>query len=191
MVRWLASPTRPPTRTTRTAILRVTNGLGQTITVNTVNARGQPTQVTDANGIVIDLVYDGLGRLTSATVDPGANHAVMSFQYNAIGQITQVTLPNDVVLAFAYNAAGRLTSITNGANEKIEYTYDNAGNITEVDIKDSGGTIVVQVRRTYDELSRLLRTSARLSGNPVRLRQGRQHHANHRSALEGLRQHVR
>jgi RHS repeat-associated protein len=135
----------------------VTNNLGQTITINTVNSRGQPTQVTDANGTVIDIAYDGLANVTSIIIDPGPNQAVTSFRHDVTGQITQVTLPNDVVLTFAYDAARRLTSITNGAGERIDYTYDNAGNIIEADVKDSSGTIVVQVRRTFDELSRVLK----------------------------------
>lgn len=135
----------------------VTNGLGQRITINTVNSLGQPTQVTDANGIVFAFVYGPLGRLMSATVDPGGKQAVWSFQYDAMDQITQVTLPNNVVLTFAYNAARRLTSITNGANEKIEYAYDKAGDITKIDVKSSDGAIVVQMRGIYDELGRILK----------------------------------
>ena len=135
----------------------ITNGLGHVTTVNTVNSRGQPTQVTDPNSVVTNLAYDGLGRVTSVAVDPGANQAVTSFQYNAIGQITQTTLPNNVVLTYAYNSAKRLTSITNAANEKIEFTYNAAGNVTQTDTKNAGGTIIQQVRNTYDELGRTLK----------------------------------
>jgi RHS repeat-associated protein len=135
----------------------ITNGLGQRITVDTVNSRGQPTQVTDANGIPIVFVYDPLGHLMSASVNPGGQQAVTSFLYNVRGEITRVTLSNVVVLTFAYNNAGRLMSITNDANEEIKYTYDKAGDITGIDAKNSGGTTVLQVRRTYDELSRILK----------------------------------
>ncbi|NOT39068.1 MAG: RHS repeat protein [Alphaproteobacteria bacterium] len=135
----------------------VTNGLGHLTTINTVNSRGQPTQVTDPNSVVTNLVYDGLGRLTSATVNPGASQAVTSFQYNVVGQVTQVTLPNSVVLTFAYNDAKRLTSITNAAGEKLEYIYNAMGNITEVDTKNASAVIVQQVRYTFDELGRTLK----------------------------------
>jgi RHS repeat-associated protein len=135
----------------------ITNGLGHRITVDTVNSRGQPTRVIDANGTPIDLAYDGLGRLMSATVDPGPNQAVTSFGYNAIDQITRVTRPNDVVLNYKYNPAGRLTSITNDANEEIKLAYDKAGDSTKIDVKSSDGAIVVQMRGIYDELGRILK----------------------------------
>jgi YD repeat-containing protein len=66
-------------------------------------------------------------------------------------------LPNNVELTYAYDTAKRLTSIANSANEKIEFTRDKAGNVIAADTKDSSGTIVAQVRRTYDELSRVLK----------------------------------
>jgi YD repeat-containing protein len=114
--------------------------------------------VTDANGTVIHIRYDGLGRLTSTAVElgrPRSNRAVTSFQYDGIGQITEVRLPNDAVLTFAYNAAKRLTSMLIAPTKKLKSV--NAGNITEVDATNSGEEIVLQMRRTFDELSRVLK----------------------------------
>ncbi len=51
----------------------VTNEVGHVTTVNTKNARGQPTQITDANGVVTNLSYDFQGRLLTVTVNPGAS----------------------------------------------------------------------------------------------------------------------
>jgi RHS repeat-associated protein len=134
----------------------VTNELGQVTTINTVNGRGQPTQVTDANSVVTDLVYDALGRVTSITVNPGASQAVTAFEYNEVGDITKITRPNGAYLQYTYNTARRVTAVTNNLGEKIEYTYNLAGSVTLTNIKTSGGTIKASQSKTYDELDRLL-----------------------------------
>ena len=79
----------------------VSNEVGYLTTVNTVNGLGQPTQVTDPNSVVTNLGYDGVGRLTSVTVNPGASQAVTSITYDGIGQITRITRPDGSYLDYA------------------------------------------------------------------------------------------
>ncbi len=134
----------------------VTNEVGHVTTVNTKNARGQPTQITDANGVVSNLSYDFQGRLLTVTVNPGASQAVTSFDYNAIGQITKVTRPDSSWFSYTYDNARRLTTVTSINGETINYTRDLMGNITATNIKNAGGTIVFSQTQTFDELGRLL-----------------------------------
>ncbi len=134
----------------------VTNEVGHVTTVNTKNARGQPTQITDANGVVSNLSYDFQGRLLTVTVNPGASQAVTSFDYNAIGQITKVTRPDGSWFSYTYDNARRLTTVTSINGETINYTRDLMGNITATNIKTAGGTIVFSQTQTFDELGRLL-----------------------------------
>jgi hypothetical protein len=58
-------------------------------TINTVNGRGQPTQITDPNGVITTMtpayarwrvlagagLRDGMGRLLTTNVNPGVNVA--------------------------------------------------------------------------------------------------------------------
>ena len=71
----------------------VTNELGKITTVNTANWRGQPLTVTDSNGVGSTFTYDIQGRVLTATVNPGAAQSQYGFTYDAVGNVTQVTLP--------------------------------------------------------------------------------------------------
>ena len=46
----------------------VKNALNQTTTVNSVNAAGLPTSITDPNGVVTLMTYDPLGRIKTTSV---------------------------------------------------------------------------------------------------------------------------
>jgi RHS repeat-associated protein len=134
-----------------------TNELAQVTTVNTVNGRGQPTRVTDANGVITDFVWNDLGWLTSMTVAPGAGQAQTAFTYNASGDMTGITPPGGATLTFAYDNARRLTTVSNGAGESIVYTRNLMGNITKTEVK-AGTAIIAQRNETFDELGRMIRT---------------------------------
>ncbi len=135
----------------------VTNEVGHVTTINTVNARGQPTRITDPNGVITDLTYDFQGRLKTTTVNPGVGAAVTSFDYNAVGDITRITRPDGSLFDYAYNNARRLTSVTALDGQKIEYTHDLLGNVLTTTIKNSASAITYQMTQTYDELGRLLK----------------------------------
>ncbi len=139
----------------------VTNALGHVTQYSDYNGRGLAGKVTDANGVETLLEYHVRGWLTKTTVkDPGGNtalDAVTSFTYDAVGQITRITLPDASYLDFEYDAAQRLVAIQNNLNERIEYTLDAAGNRTKEDVKNSSGVIVKTQTRVFDELSRLMR----------------------------------
>lgn len=138
----------------------VTNPLGHVTQYSDYNGRGLAGKVTDANGVETLLEYHVRGWLTKTTVkDPGGNSAldaVTIFDYDAVGQITRITLPDSSYLDFEYDAAQRLEAIQNNLNERIEYTLDNAGNRTQEVIKNSSGTIVKTKSQVFDELSRLM-----------------------------------
>jgi RHS repeat-associated protein len=135
----------------------VTNEVALVTTVNTKNFRGQPTQITDPNGIISNLTYDMQGRLLTVTVNPGANQAVTTMTYDAVGQITKITKPDGSFFAYTYDNAMRLTTVTGQDGQTINYTRDLKGDITATNIKNAGGTIVFSQTQTFDELGRLLK----------------------------------
>ncbi|MBX9925821.1 MAG: hypothetical protein K2Y05_05645, partial [Hyphomicrobiaceae bacterium] len=133
------------------------NQVGHVTTVNTVNGRGQPTQITDPNGIVSNLTYDFQGRLLTVTVNPGATQAVTTLTYDGVGDITRITRPDGSFLSYTYNDARRLTTVTNNTGETINYTYDLLGGVTSRVIKSTAGAITFSQTQTFDELGRLLK----------------------------------
>ena len=138
-------------------VATITNEVGHVTTVNTTNARGQPTQITDANGVVTTMAYDFQGRLLTVTVNPGASQAVTSMTYDAIGQITRITKPDGSYFDYAYSSAKRLTSVTARDGQKTTYTHDLMGNVLSTTTTDSGGATTFSETQTFDELGRLLR----------------------------------
>ncbi|MEQ1711797.1 MAG: DUF6531 domain-containing protein, partial [Hyphomicrobium sp.] len=138
-------------------VTSVTNEVGHVTTVNTVNARGQPTRITDPNGVITDLTYDFQGRLKTTTVNPGTAAAVTTLDYNAVGDITKITRPDGTYFDYVYDNARRLTSVTALDGQKIEYTHDLLGNVTATTIKNSAAAVTYQMTQTHDELGRLLK----------------------------------
>jgi YD repeat-containing protein len=141
---------------TNGVLTSVTNALSQATTINAVNERGLPTQITDSNGVVTDLAYNQRGWLTSVTKRSSGGDATTAFEYDAVGQITAIVQPDGVRLDYEYDNARRLTAVENSLGERIEYTLDDMGNRTAENIKDSGGGIVKSMTRSHDELGRLL-----------------------------------
>lgn len=134
----------------------VTDELGHQTKILSVNGRGQPTSIEDANGLRTDLAYDRLGRLSDVTLDPLGLAARTQIAYDAIGQVTQITRADGSLLRYTYDDARRLTSVENGLGERIEFAHDIMGNITGRTIKAADSRIVFAEDRTYDELGRLL-----------------------------------
>jgi YD repeat-containing protein len=105
-----------------------------------MNGSGQPTEITDHNGVMLSLGYDSLGRLKTSQVAG----LLTTVDYNDSGQITRLALPGTGTIEYAYDAALRLISITNTLGESISYTLDAAGNQLTRTIKDQNGATVFQ-----------------------------------------------
>lgn len=160
-------------------ITSIANALGQTVTMANYNARGQAGLITDANGVQTILTYHPRGWLRTRTVkDPGgdpAKDALTDFQYDNVGQLTQITLPDGSFLKYEYDDARRLAAIENTLGERIEYTLDNAGNREKEEIcsagtgGDTGIACSVQKTQTriFDGLSRLRRDIGSASAVPA------------------------
>ena len=129
----------------------VSNVLGHVTTISSYDAHGRPTSISDANGLVTTLTYHPRGWLASRH----AGSLVTLFDYDNVGQLTKVTLPDASFIGYTYDAAHRLTDITNTVSETIHYTLDLMGNRTQEQVKDSLGVVKQQRSRTFDALSRL------------------------------------
>jgi len=71
-----------------------TNPLGHLTTVVAPGTRGLPTQVRDANNVVTVPTWDPRPCSTQQNIQHGSGDAITKHAYDAVGQLTRITLPN-------------------------------------------------------------------------------------------------
>lgn len=86
------------------------------------------TKVVDPLGEVTSSEWD-LTRLTRTTDELGR---VTSYQYNALGDLLEVTLPDDSSIHYKYNANGQITEVSKKDDQEWHYQYDDAGLLRKV-----------------------------------------------------------
>lgn len=133
-----------------------TDEVGHATTITSVNGRCEPLSSTDPNSVVTNYAYDDRGRITSITINPGANQSQTGFTYDAAGSLTVVTFPDSSTLTYAYDDAHRLTSVTNNLGESLTYTLDALGNRTATVVKSAASVVTKQQSATFDELGRVM-----------------------------------
>lgn len=133
----------------------VTNALGHVTTLSGYNANGRVGHITDPNGTTTDLAYSPRGWLTSRVVSSGTTVESTSYDYDGVGQLKLVTLPDGSSIGYIYDDAHRLTQVSDSLGNSITYVLDLRGNRTQEQVKDPSGNLARQVTRVYDTLSRL------------------------------------
>ena len=136
----------------------VTDPVGHVTTVNSVNDRGQPTSITDANGIVTALIYDDEGRLLTTSVDTAGTPSTTTLTYDLAGDITKITGPNGAYQSFTYDDARRVSNVTDNVGETINYVRDNLGDVTSITIEHADSSTAYTKAQTFDELGRLIQS---------------------------------
>ncbi|WP_068713411.1 RHS repeat-associated core domain-containing protein [Vibrio tritonius] len=96
-----------------------------------------------------EYTYDALGNLTSVTLPSGIAH---QYQYNDAGQLTAYVNPLGASWALEYHAAGTLKSVTDPDGHQWHYEYNEHGLRTL-----SQGPDGLAVRYDYDDFGRLVR----------------------------------
>ena len=129
----------------------VNNALHQITRINNYNFEGQPLSIGDPNGVITTLAYDLRGRLTSRSVAGETT----TYQYDGVGQLTKVTLPDASNLNYTYDAAHRLTDVTDNLGNTVHYTLDAMGNRTQDNIKDPTNQLAQTRSHVFDPLNRL------------------------------------
>jgi RHS repeat-associated protein len=133
-----------------------TNALGHVTTYNAYNAHGQPTLITDLNGVQTQLEYDGRQRLTSIISAFGtASAETTTIEYWPTGLLKKMTRPDGSFVLNTYDEAHRLARTEDGSGGKIEYLMDGAGNRQTSNSYDPYGTLVRTQRQLYNEFGQL------------------------------------
>ena len=128
-----------------------TNALNQITEYTRYDKHGRALQIRDANGVVTHLSYSPRGWLTSKQV----GSELTTYDYDKVGQLKKLTLPDGSFIAYDYDAAHRLREVSDQRGNRIAYTLDAAGNRTKEEIKDPQGQLVKTLTRVPDALGRV------------------------------------
>ncbi|HEY9105798.1 MAG TPA: hypothetical protein VIN58_03895, partial [Roseateles sp.] len=129
----------------------------------TYDASQRIQTVTDALGGTTSFAYDSANRATTVT-DPLGQATV--YRYDTANRLTQVSSPavNGVISTtrYDYNANGDVTQITDAEGRAVVMDYDAWGNITRQ--TDAAGNVV---RRGYNAQNQLLMETIATQGEPA------------------------
>ncbi len=133
-----------------TTYAAIANGPGGSLVrpqeASTLNALGQPTSTTDANGHVTQYAYDSGGNLITVTLADGNT---IQQTFDALGRRTSTTNEEGQTTSYTYDGLGQLVAVS-GLAGSAQYTYDEAGNmIAQIDALGRVTTF------TYDALGRI------------------------------------
>jgi YD repeat-containing protein len=139
----------------------ITNAVGHKTRFTRYDGAGRVLQWIEPNGAVVDQTYNARGSLkTSAVTPPGGGPALTaSYQYDPVGQLEVLTLPNGSTIRYRYDDAHRLVGVTDQGGNKVDYVLDSRGNRVSEEFRDASDVIAQRVTRTFDALNRLERVS--------------------------------
>jgi RHS repeat-associated protein len=132
-------------------VATVKNAVNQTTQIPVYDAHGRPKKVIDPNGLITQLDYTPRGWLKTRAV----GSETTTYDYDGVGQLLKVALPDNSYISYTYDAAHRLTDIQDNFGNKLHYTLDLMGNRTKEDVTDPAGTLAQTRSRVYDSLNRL------------------------------------
>ncbi|MGA3706607.1 RHS repeat protein [Ralstonia nicotianae] len=155
-----ADDTATPPQYRKGDLYQIVDPLGHTTTINQYDASGRPLQTTDANGTVTAFTYSNRGWLTSQTITLASGTGqTTNYGYDAVGQLTKVTLPDSSSVSFSYDGAHRMTGAADSQGNSIRYSLDAMGNRTQEQAKDPSGNLARQVTRVFDSMNRPLKVT--------------------------------
>src|SRR6185295_7185218 len=112
-------------------IQTITNAAGHVTTYETYNSHGQPTRISDPNGLVITMAYNTRqlvkDRCVGGALPTCTGGAYTHFDYWPTGLLKRVTNPDGSYLHYTYDNAHRLTQVNDGAGNKVVYSLDAMG----------------------------------------------------------------
>ena len=124
----------------------------------TYDANGNVLTVTDSHGM-ITRTYDALNRVSSYTDTYGKT---ILYSYNEVGDLTQVTYPDNTTVGYVYDANHNLTAVFDWANRLASYMYDANNRVISVTKPDGSVTTTV-----YDDMQRVTSTMEKLPSGAV------------------------
>ena len=116
-------------------------------TTYTYDAAGNLETITESNGSVTTVAFDGRNRSISTT----RNGVTASSTYNAAGELETTTDVLNRTLTYGYNTAGFMEDITDPAGNFIYYGYNSLGQREEESIHQADSTVTHYQRTNYGD----------------------------------------
>jgi YD repeat-containing protein len=135
----------------------VTNARNQVTQFTRYNRHGQVLESVDPNGVLTTNTYDLRQRLLGTTT----GGQTTSYQYDLVGQLKRVTLPDQTWVGYDYDDAHRQVAVYDHKGNRTDYVLDNAGNRIGENTRDPSGSLKRQLTRTIDALGRVQQASGR------------------------------
>jgi len=129
----------------------ITNSLGQQTVYADYNAWGRPQHITDINGVVTVVEFDGAGRVAATTRNDKTTH----YDYDSAGRLLSIAPPSGRVISYGYTDAGFVENIMDNAGNYIQYAYDSEGSRIREEIHGAGDELALYKDYGYDEYNRL------------------------------------
>ena len=132
-------------------LAEITNAIGHTTTFSNYDANGRVGKVIDPNGLITTMTYSDRGWLVSKNV----GNKITMYEYDRVGNLVKVSLPNGASYFYSYDVGNRLIKIDDTLGNSIAYLLDGEGNRVQETVRDSSGSLSQQTIRVFDSLNRL------------------------------------
>ena len=116
--------------------------------VEVFNIAGDTLSMTDADNGVIQYQYDATGNLSQVT---GADGSVIVTTFDDYGRKTAMNDPDKGVWQYQYNALGSLTRQTDAKGQQTVSVFDSLGRQQSRQDKAADGTVLQTTRWTYGD----------------------------------------
>jgi YD repeat-containing protein len=129
---------------------RMVQSLNGDVTDTTYNPDYQPLSITK-NGVTTRFTYDDFGRLT---LKQSATQTIRLAYDPVVGKVTSATTIADgktTVVSFAYDAKGNVVEATDPDGHVVTVTYDDNGHVSSMTEKTTGS-----MRLVWDRNSRIV-----------------------------------
>ena len=127
-------------------VKQVTTEAGDTIS-ETYDANERLIQAVDAQNSMLTYAYNAVGDLTNVTDD---SRSLTTITYDDMGRKTQTDDANLGIWKYEYDGNGRLSQQTDNIGNIITFIYDDVGRLTQKDIYDATATKEKYEVYTYD-----------------------------------------
>ncbi len=133
----------------------ITNALNQTTQITAHDGSGRPLVIVSPNGLTTTRSYNQRGWMVQESVTDGIITRNIDYQYDGVGNLIQVTLPDGNSLGYDYDEARRLIGLEDQLGNRIDYTLDAMGNRLSVQMSDPQGHLTRSKQQIYDQLNQL------------------------------------